>query len=445
MSSDSPVWRSRYETATTAPGAAAMRATIESRRACCGDVTTASIRIVASISPMSANLIPDAVGVRLLQVERADYERDQRNGNRISKPGVDVPRLCDDCGRYQWKESTKPPVAEMIRQRHRRIPDPRRERFYEECRNWPGHHRHEHDLDEDKQREHGDVHRGRIQLHCMIDGNVRQRCEKISCHHDPLSPDAIRQCAENYEQRRAEQQGDGDDLVRSSERHLQDCLEKEEGIELPSVPDYCLTRCRAEKDEQKYPPVAPRTEAVTNGSTRRGACFFHSGKKRRFLQANAYVVRHRDEQDRQQERDSPSPLLERLFTNRCAYEENHKQRYEQSESCGRLNEARVVAALSVRRVLSDVHRGAPVIAAQCKSLKQPKENENYRSRNSDRVIARKKADRRRRATHDQQRHQEREFSSDEITDSTEHERAKRPHCKTHRKRRECFQEIRGWI
>src|SRR5690349_18714654 len=102
----------------------------------------------AAISGTATDFVPDAMCMTFLQEQRAHDERDERNGDRVNKACVDVAGARYNCRSDQRKESTEPPVTEVIWQRHRRVPDPRRERFDEERGNRPVNHGDENHLDE---------------------------------------------------------------------------------------------------------------------------------------------------------------------------------------------------------------------------------------------------------------------------------------------------------
>ena len=87
-------------------------------------------------------------------------------------------------------------------------------------------------------------------------------------------------------------------------------------------------------------------------------------------------------------------------------------------------------------MFSDINRGAAVLAAERQALKDANYQQNNRRGNANRRVGRQKTNQRRRAAHDQQRHQERILASDQIADAAKEERAKRTNDEAHRKRRE---------
>src|SRR4051812_6179636 len=107
---------------------------------------------------MSAHLVPYPLFMTLLQEERSDNERQDRDGYGINEAGVDVSRTSDESCRDEWKKSAEPAVAKMIWKRHRRISNPCRERLDKECSDRPVNHRHEYNLHENQQRQYNRVH-----------------------------------------------------------------------------------------------------------------------------------------------------------------------------------------------------------------------------------------------------------------------------------------------
>ena len=120
-------------------------------------------------------------------------------------------------------------------------------------------------------------------------------------------------------------------------------------------------------------------------------------------------------------------LAERLLAHRVLHDEDDGQRDEQAERRRDLDEARVEPAAIVGHVLGDVHRRAAVLAAERQPLQHADEQQRNRRRDADGVIRRQESDGRRRAAHDEQRHQEGALAADEIADAAEEQRAERPH------------------
>src|SRR6476661_7211517 len=92
---------------------------------------------------MTAGLMdlgPDALVVLVPEEDRADDDRDERDNDRKREPCVDVARLRHQARGDDGKKSTEPAVAEMVRQRERRIADLGRKCFDEESGDRPVHH-----------------------------------------------------------------------------------------------------------------------------------------------------------------------------------------------------------------------------------------------------------------------------------------------------------------
>ena len=87
---------------------------------------------------------------------------------------------------------------------------------------------------------------------------------------DRLAPDAIREAAEQDEERRADQERHGDKQVGQLEIDFEGVLKKEEQcVELARVPDHALPGRRAEQRQQHDLEVAPVAEALREW---RGEC-----------------------------------------------------------------------------------------------------------------------------------------------------------------------------
>ena len=90
----------------------------------------------------------------------------------------------------------------------------------------------------------------RKELHPHVDGNVRQRTEHASSHHDPFAADTIGKPAEKHEQRRRDEQRRRNHQVRRYPWNLEHALHERQRIELSRVPDHALARGHAEQRQQ---------------------------------------------------------------------------------------------------------------------------------------------------------------------------------------------------
>src|SRR6266498_1611775 len=243
-------------------------------------------------------LVPDPVLVALSEEQRSDYERQQRNRDRIGQPCIDVAGSRHNRGRDQRKEATEPAVAEMVRQRQRRVANTIWESLHQECRNGTVYHRHVNHLDKDEQRQHRPIDRVRVRLHSMIEGIIGNGGDEVAGHHDPFPSDTIGEGSEEYEQGRACEQRNRDDQVRGAKRNFQNRLEKVERVELARVPDNRLPSCGTKENEEEHLPLFRGSEALANGSYGSAIRFLQPCEQRRFLQPHSYVVRHGDQHNR---------------------------------------------------------------------------------------------------------------------------------------------------
>ncbi len=263
--------------------------------------------------------------------------------------------------------------------------------------------------------------------------------EQAAGHHDPLAADAIRKPAEEHEKGRAEHERRGDQEVGRLEIELQRVLQEEERVELPRVPDDALARSRAEQRKDDDAGVAPLAEAFRQGGPRQPALGLHLDEDRRFLEAQPDVDGHSKEDDGDQERQAPAPVAEGILAETEPAGKDHGEGQEESERRRRLDPARVVAALALRRVLGDIGRGAAVLAAESEALRKPQGHEQHGGPDADLRIGRQHADERGRQTHDDDRDQEGVLAADQVADAPENQCADRPHgkpCAESRKARE---------
>ncbi len=174
----------------------------------------------------------------------------------------------------------------------------------------------------------------------------------------------------SHEERRAGHERGGDQQVRRLEIELERVLEEEERIELARVPDDALAGGGAQECEQHDARVAPSREAFRERRAREPALRLHLDEDRRLLELEPDVDRNAEQDDRDQERHAPAPVAEGFLAEAEPAGENHGERQEEAERRGRLDPARVVAALSLRRVLGDISRRAAVFAAERETLRE---------------------------------------------------------------------------
>ncbi len=87
-------------------------------------------------------------------------------------------------------------------------------------------------------------------------------------------------------------------------------------------------------------------------------------------------------------------------------------------------------------MFGDVNCSAAIFTTERESLKHTDQQENYRRSDSDRGVRRQETDRGRGAAHNDQRHEKRVLSSDEIADASKEECAERTDYKSDREGRQ---------
>ena len=89
---------------------------------------------------------------------------------------------------------------------------------------------------------------------------VRERRQRTPQQDDRLSPDPVRERAEDHEEGSPEQQRDGDEDIGRLRIDLERLCEEEQRVELPRVPDDRLARGEAEEREQHDLEIGPLGE-----------------------------------------------------------------------------------------------------------------------------------------------------------------------------------------
>ncbi len=133
-----------------------------------------------------------------------------------------------------------------------------------------------------------------------------------------------------------------------------------------------------------------------------------------------------DQDDRQDERDPPAVGREILGRHGQSRHADDQQGEQEAEGRRRLDPARVLTALRVRAVLSDIDRGAAVLAAEGKALGESKGDKDDRREDADLGVRRQEADQGGRDTHHRDRHEEGELPPDDVADPPEECRTERP-------------------
>src|SRR6185437_16660436 len=123
-------------------------------------------------------------------------------------------------------------------------------------------------------------------------------------------------------------------------------LQKEQRVELSGVPRHGVSRDDAKEEREHHLP-SRISECVVNRRGGRLAACLEVREHRRFFQFAPYVIRYRDKYRRHEKRNTPSPGCERGLAGQSPRDKDDEQRHEQSDGGRGINEARVVASLSL--------------------------------------------------------------------------------------------------
>src|SRR4029079_4821204 len=200
---------------------------------------------------------------------------------------------------------------------------------------------------------------------------------------------------------------------------------------------------RPEERQENEPAVRRIAEGVAPRRRRRIAARLEPAEEGGLPETQPDVEGHRDQDDRQEERDAPTVAREVLPGHRRAGHTDHDESQQQPERGGRLYPARVPAARLVRAVLRDVDRRAAVLAPQGETLGETKENEDDRGEDPDLGIRREDADGGGREAHDRDGQEERELPAREVPDAAEERCSEGPDRETGTEERQRIQEAGG--
>ena len=153
----------------------------------------------------------------------------------------------------------------------------------------------------------------------------------------------------------------------------------------------------------------------------------HLHERRAFAELQTDPDGNRQQQDRDQERDAPAIGLEIVPAHGRLDEQDHQQRHEQPQRRRGLDPTGVEAATASRRMFGDVGRCAAILAPDRQTLQDPQADQNDGGGDADTVRGRQDAHDEGGRTHDQDRHQEGVFASDEIAKAPEYQRTERAH------------------
>jgi hypothetical protein len=142
---------------------------------------------------------------------------------------------------------------------------------------------------------------------------------------------------------------------------------------------------------------------------------------RRLLEVGPDVDGDEHQQKGEQERDAPSPVVERGLAEVGACGDDYDERQHDSKGRRGLQPTGIVTAVFVRHMLGDVGDGAAVLAAQAKALDDSQTEENDRGAQPDRLEGRDQPDRPGAQSHAAERNEERIFAADAVTHPAEHE------------------------
>src|SRR5256886_11780838 len=261
-------------------------------------------------------------------------------------------------------------------------------------------------------------------LPICIERVVRDGREEEAAQDDRLPADPIREPAEEDERRRGEQQRRTRDEGGVQHVGLLHLLDEIQRPELAAVPHYSLADHHDARDEHVSDVLTP--ERFAPRIARRLPLGLDGLEDRRLLQLQSDIDGDRDHEQREQERDAPSPRVERFGPQQLTRGDDDEQGHDDSERRRGLQPAGVVAPLLIRRVLCDVGDRAAVLAAQAQPLDQAQEQEDETRRRADLGVARHDPDERRRQAHAAQRNEEGVLAAHDVADAAEHEGPERP-------------------
>src|SRR4051812_29938979 len=145
----------------------------------------------------------------------------------------------------------------------------------------------------------------------LEDREVGQRRQQETGEDDRLASDFVGQPAEQDEAGRADQERDGDHDLGVDGGHFQRLRQEEQRGELAAVPDHGFARSGAEQRQGGDLGIGPVAERVRQWPRRVLAFGLHAQEDRRFIELEPDPDRYREQNRRQQERDTPSPIFER--------------------------------------------------------------------------------------------------------------------------------------
>ncbi|MNE24259.1 hypothetical protein D3C80_1175440 [compost metagenome] len=216
---------------------------------------------------------------------------------------------------------------------------------------------------------------------------VEQGSQQQAEHQDRLAADAVRQPAEEHEERRADHHADNQQGIGLGRVHLEHLGEEEQHVELRGVEGHRLSCVDAEQGSEDDLEVGPGTEGLTNRRFTGFALCLHFHEGWRFVHAHANPGGDRQQHDRQQERQAPAPDFE-LVTTDVAAAQYHQQRQQQTEGRCRLDKTGVEATFTRWRMLSHIGCSAAILTTQRQALKHTQDHQNDRCGDADTGVGR---------------------------------------------------------
>src|SRR5262245_13921168 len=111
--------------------------------------------------------------------------------------------------------------------------------------------------------------------------------------------------------------------------------------------NHALPGGHAEQRNQDELQVAPFCKDLLERLGRRHPGALEFAKDRRLSHSHANVERNDDQENREQERDAPAPVMEALLAERVLDDQNHGKRAERAEEGADLNETGVETSLMI--------------------------------------------------------------------------------------------------
>src|SRR6266513_4601783 len=337
-------------------------------------------------------LTPDTVVARFRHHEKADEETHRRHCNGVDQ-GITHAAGRQKCrGGDERHQAPAPAVADVVGHGNGRVADPAWEILRQERPDRAVHHAdvgHQYEYDED----------GDGIVDCAGVGGfakprvqrvIRQRRQEHPSENDRLAADDVGEPSEQNQRRRGDEQGGADNVARGQHVELLHRLQEVERPELAAVPHDALADQNHDGDQNELDVGAQ--ERFFPWVAHHPAPGLQLLENRSFAQLQPDVDRHHDQQERDEERNPPAPVLEGVLPQIAAGTNDHRQRNHDAARRGGLVPAGVVAPALVRNVLGNVGDRAAVFSAQAQPLEHPEAEQNEGGGNADGGVGRYQAD-----------------------------------------------------